>query len=107
MQYIIDEKRLHKVFKKYMEITYGKLYFEEETGEIYYYDGNGERQPFGYHETIGRKGMFNVKEGFFFYYGKHTILTLQSMFGHKEWRGLLLKYLQEEFPTLTFQFVEM
>ena len=93
MKIIINENRLYNIFSKYMEDKFGELSIDEYD-EITYKDSNGDDSPFGYIQHVRSEGKFI----FYFYYNGRSEKSIQSMFGD-QWDNLLLKYLQERFPT--------
>ena len=83
-----------------MEDKFGELSIDEYD-EITYKDSNGDDSPFGYIQHVSSEGKFI----FYFYYRGRSEKSIQSMFGD-QWDNLLLKYLQERFPSYHIEDVQ-
>jgi hypothetical protein len=100
MNYTINEDRLYKVFSRFLKENMGKLYYDEPDNEFYHFV-NGMQKSFGY---LGWNSEPDTPFHFYFYWqtGNNLVSelprTISSLFGDN-YRDLLLRYLNEHFPS--------
>ena len=109
MKYTIGEDRLYKVFCRFLNENMGKLYYDEPDNEFYHFI-DGKQKSFGY---LNSETYLDGSAGYHFYFfwqtGSNLVSelprTIRSLFGDN-YRNLLLRYLNEHFPSYPITQVE-
>jgi hypothetical protein len=100
MKYLITEDRLSKIFKSYMDSTYGLTYDEndnETMGGIRYQYIRDKRG-----NIVGP--VIEMRKGTQFFFSEESMWdTMQIMFGEQNAYDLFLNYLRQEFPSLNIE----